>query len=458
MGTLTALMHVVTGALASDETALAATASNISNQNTAGYTRRNVTWTEGDVVTVGAGTSPGVRASVAAQRDKVLQRSVQNATEAASGSSTRLSALNQLQDLFKIDASGDDAAGIGAALSGIFNAASSLASSPGDTSLQNSLYTAAETFASTFNRAAARISSQQDSLNQQVTSSVTQVNTLAAQVAVLNQQISQAPDDSARDTLLDQRDTAVTQLSTLIDVNTVQTEAQGLNLTLSDGTPLVIGAKQMPLSTGYVSGTARIYAASAGGGEVTSAVRGGSIAGSLQARDIDIPAVRSQLDLIATAVADRVNQQNAFGTLPSGVQGGAIFSGNSAATLAVIASTGADFATEGADGVDGSNAQAIGNLQSSAIVDGKSPSASFSNLLTKLGGSVSGVDIQSTADSAILAQTTNLLAATSGVSLDQEAANLTQYQRSYEAAAKVLSIVDELLAQAINLGQVTTVS
>jgi flagellar hook-associated protein 1 FlgK len=44
------------------------------------------------------------------------------------------------------------------------------------------------------------------------------------------------------------------------------------------------------------------------------------------------------------------------------------------------------------------------------------------------------------------------------VSLDQEAANLTQYQRSYEAAAHVFSIVNTLLASAINLGQGATVA
>jgi len=46
----------------------------------------------------------------------------------------------------------------------------------------------------------------------------------------------------------------------------------------------------------------------------------------------------------------------------------------------------------------------------------------------------------------------------SGVSLDEEAGNLTQYQRSYEAAAKVFSIVDALMASALNLGVPTSVS
>jgi flagellar hook-associated protein 1 len=44
------------------------------------------------------------------------------------------------------------------------------------------------------------------------------------------------------------------------------------------------------------------------------------------------------------------------------------------------------------------------------------------------------------------------------VSLDQEAANLTQYQRSYQAASQVFSIVNTLMASALNLGEETTVT
>lgn len=459
MGTLTGLMHVVTGALAANQAAVSATAENISNLNTAGYSRRAVSWNEGDIITVGAGTSPGVRSTITAQRDRVLQRAVQNANEISAGSSTRLAALNQLQDLFKMDSSGNDAAGIGSAISGLFNAASSLAAAPGDRTALGTLFLAAQNFAETFNRAAAQISSQTGALNQQVSTSIEQVNALTKQVAALNRQLGEAPPDGARNILLDQRDSAITQLSKLIDVNTVSSEQDGLNLTLPDGTPLVSGATQLALSTSMVSGTVKIFAApSTGSREVTSVIRGGSIGGSLQVRDSDAPAVMAQLDALAVAVAASVNAQNTLGTGASGLPGTDIFSGNAAATLTVVASDGTAFATTGADGVSGSNMRALGALQASGIVAGSTPTEAFSTLLSGLGGTISGAKIQSSADSAILTQTSTQLEATSGVSLDQEAANLAQYQRSYQAAAKVLSIVNELLAQAINLGQPTTVN
>ena len=457
MGTLSAVLHLTSSALGADQTALAATAENISNQNTPGYTRRNVTWSEGDVVTVGAGTSPGVQATVTAQRDRVLQRTVQQATETSFASSTRLAALKGLQSLFNINSSGDDTSGIGSAITGFFTAASTLSATPGDSNAQQSLYTAAQTLASTLHSAASQITSQSASLSQQVATSVTQVNTLTGQIAALNTQISQTSAGDPLDTLLDQRDRLVTSLSQLVDVNSISSGNNGLSLALADGTPLVAGTTSLPLTAAVVSGAVQVYAASTtGGANVTSVLHGGSIGGALQARDEDLPAVTAQLDALASSIAIAVNTQNAAGTTASGAAGTAIFSGTTAATLTVVATGATAFASNGA--TSGSNALALSNLGDTALVSGQTPTGAFASLLSGLGSTASSAQTQSTAAAAVLSQTSTQLDAVSGVSLDQEAANLTQYQRSYEAAAKVLAIVDQLMANAINLGQETTVA
>jgi flagellar hook-associated protein 1 FlgK len=58
----------------------------------------------------------------------------------------------------------------------------------------------------------------------------------------------------------------------------------------------------------------------------------------------------------------------------------------------------------------------------------------------------------------MLTQLTSQRDSLSGVSLDEEASNLTQYQRSYQAASEVFSIANTIMASAINLGVETTVS
>jgi flagellar hook-associated protein 1 FlgK len=452
-------MHVSTSALLADQTALTATAENISNQNTDGYTRRAVVFNEGDTVSVGGAISGNVTATATAVRDRVLLRNVQQATATSSASSSRLTALDNLQSLFTLDSSGNDASGIGTAITSFFSAASSVSASPTDATAQQTMYTAAQTLASTLNRTAQQITMQTTSLNQQVASSVEQVNGLTAQVATLNQQISQQSAGDSLDTELDQRDQLVTQISKLVDVNTVSGSNNSMTLTLADGTPLVSGTQAMALTTANVSGVTRIYAASAAGGaDVTGSIQGGSIGGALQARDVDLPAVMSQLDALAGAISSAVNTQNAAGFTASGSAGGAIFSCSTAATIAVSAASASAIAVSSTSSGDGSNASAIAGLQDSALVNGQTFAGSFASLLSGLGQTASDASTASTSDAAVLTQSSTQLDDLSGVSLDQEAANLTQYQRSYEAAAKVLAVVNDLMAQAINLGTETTVT
>jgi flagellar hook-associated protein 1 FlgK len=79
-------------------------------------------------------------------------------------------------------------------------------------------------------------------------------------------------------------------------------------------------------------------------------------------------------------------------------------------------------------------------------------------LLSQIGNATAGATTDNTAQQATLTQLTTQRDSLSGVSLDDEAANLTQYQRSYQAAAKVFSVADQIMASALNLGVETTVS
>jgi flagellar hook-associated protein 1 FlgK len=449
-------MALATSALAADQAALSATADNISNQNTEGYTRRAVSWSSGDAVVLGGTTTArGITATAVAQRDNVLQRAVVMAAESSSASDTRLAALDDLQSLFKIDSSGDDASGIGAAVSDFFNAASALGSRPTDGIARQTVFTAAHALASALNRTAGQMAVQSASLNQTIEIAVAQANDLASTIASLNRQISQAAAGDDAEALLDERDLAVMKLAKLMDVNTITSSAGRMSLALSDGTPLVMGSSALPLTTGKVNGQTRIYASvSVGGAEVSAAFHGGSIGGALQVRDSDIPGVMAQLDAIAGAISSAVNTQNAEGTDVTGAPGGAIFSGSTASTLTVVARDAGAIAAS----PDGSNAADLGALQDALLVGGRTFSGAFSDTISSLGTVVFGAETKNTSDTSVLTQMMKQRDAVSGVSLDTEAANLTQFQRSYQAAAKILSIVNQLMAQAINLGTPTTVS
>jgi flagellar hook-associated protein 1 FlgK len=185
----------------------------------------------------------------------------------------------------------------------------------------------------------------------------------------------------------------------------------------------------------------------------------------LQARDQDLPTVSTALDSLAYAVGGAVNAVNEQGLDANGNAGGAIFnlpasSTGAASTISVAASgPSAIAAASWGEGTSGStNATALGAIANDPLMNGQTASQFYALMLTQLGDTVSGVSNENTTQKASLTQLTTQQSSLSSVSLDQEAANLTLYERSYEAASKVFTIVDELMASALNLGEETTVT
>ena len=107
---------------------------------------------------------------------------------------------------------------------------------------------------------------------------------------------------------------------------------------------------------------------------------------------------------------------------------------------------------------DNSNATAAANLATQAIVNGQSPSDFYSNLVSTLGASVSETTIQNTALAASVTQLQGQRDSLSAVSLNEEAANLQEFQRSYQAASQMFTILNSVYASAINLGVETAVA
>ena len=172
----------------------------------------------------------------------------------------------------------------------------------------------------------------------------------------------------------------------------------------------------------------------------------------------------TSLDQLAYAIGTAVNQQNEAGLDANGVAGQAIFTlptsaGGTAHSISVAITNPTQIAaaSTGQGATGNSNANALADLGTSALVGGQSASSYFAGLLSTVGSAASSATGDQTAQQAALDQLTTQRNALSGVSLDEEAASLTNYQRSYQAASKLFQIVDTLLEAAINLGTPTTV-
>lgn len=469
MGTLSTLLNITTEALAADQAALNTTANNVANQNTPGYAREVVNFVTGDtyIRSFTVSQTDGVIAQLPTSiRDRVLEQRVQQQTQAQSQSATVQSALSEVEGIFGLNASSTSSSltALGTAVNSFFSSLTALTSNPSASATRQQVLSAAGSLASVLNSSSSQLTQITSSLNSDVQAITGQANQLIATIAGLNGQIAvQSPNGDAG-TLEDQRQQAISQLSQLVGLQQIKTAQNGIELTTSNGGLLVAGNNSYSLSTTLVGGAVQVLAGP-NHTNVTTGLTGGSLGGTLQVLTTNIPTIQNHLDQLAYSVATAVNTQNEAGVDSNGNFGQALFTigsttAGAAGTIALATNDPALVAAAGlGEGSAGStNATALANLANANIVAGQTATGYLSSALAQVGEAASSANTDYTVQQATLTQLTSQRNALSGVSLDEEAANLTQYQRSYQAASQVFAVINSLFASAINIGVTTAVS
>ena len=257
----------------------------------------------------------------------------------------------------------------------------------------------------------------------------------------------------------DQRQQLINQLSNYIDVSEVDAGSNGLTLTTSAGSPLVVGNQSFALTTqaNTTTGFQDVYD---NGSDITSQISGGALAGEIQIRDQEIPSVQNSLDTLAYNLSTAVNTQSTKGFDLNGNPGGSLFTpltqvAGSAASLSVAITDPSLIAASGTAGPtnsgDNSNANALLALQNNNIVAGQTPLGYYSDLVFKIGNDVSTAQSTQQAGSQTLLQLQNLQGGVSGVDINEEAANLMRFQTAYQASAQVATVINTLLQTTINM-------
>ena len=473
MGTINSALSVMTGALDADQEALNVVANNVANANTAGYTEEKPDWQENAPISVGGVlVGDGVTETGAtSQRDRVLEERLDQQQQMASASSTRLTALNNIQALFTPDSGSSSATAgdIGSDITSFFDSFSSLESDPTDNALREQVLSSASTLAGDISSAASSLNSQSAAIDQEATGVVSQVNSLTSAIAQLNLSIESSSPNSDAGTLEDQRQQDLSRLSQLIGINQVTTENNGLSVTTTSGQLLVSEGQSTQLTTGTVNGVTDFFL---GGTDITSqlASGGGQLGGYLTARDVDIPGALSSLDQLAYSVSTSVNAQNNAGKDLNGVTGAPanplyIFKeqaqvAGSAEAMSVIMTDPSQVAAAGAGSGtgDNSNAVTLAGLANGLIVNGQTPINYYSNFVSTLGSTVSEVQTENTAQNASVTQLQTQNNALSTVNLNDEAAAMSTLENSYQAASQVFTLLNTIMASALNLGEETAVA
>jgi flagellar hook-associated protein 1 len=468
MGTISSAMSLITAALDADQAALNVTSNNVANASNEAYTREVPNWSENQPIYInGTGYGQGVTVTGGvSQRDRVLDQRLQQQQQLGASSTSLLTALTTLQNNFA-PASGTSTSGnIGTDITNFFDAYTQLESDPTSNPLRQQILSDATTLAGDISSTAASLNAQQSSLDQSAGTVAVQVNAITTSLAQVNAQIQSLSPNSDAGTLEDERQSDLSQLSQLIGINEITTEQNGMSITTTGGQLLVSEGNSYPITTGSVNGVTHFFVGST---DITSdlASGGGELGGLVTARDQSIPTTLASLDQLAYGLSTSINTVNNAGTDMDGDNGNAgnIFNAptqvaGSAAAMSVVMTDPNKIAAAGLGlGTgDDSNAVAAWNLSTSAIIGGETPSNFYSNLVSTLGATVSEATTQNTALTASVSQLQSQVNSLSGVSLDDEASNLEQFQRSYQAASQVFTILNSIMASALNLGVETSVA
>jgi flagellar hook-associated protein 1 FlgK len=467
MGTLISVLNISREALAAEQSAVNATANNVANQNTPGYTREVPNFVAQDTYQLnGQRVGDGVLiASTTSVRDRVLEQRVQQQTQIQSQSATIQSALSDVESIFGVTSTttSSSVTQLGTAVNAFFSSLTALAANPSDGPTRQQVLSTASTLSSTFNAESSQISQITSSLEGSALNIVGQANTLLSTIASLNAKIATQSPNADAGVLEDQRQQAINQLSQYIGLDQIATSNNEIDITTSNGGVLVSGPNSYPLSASILGGTVTVLAGP-NNTNVTSGLTGGSLGGTLQALTTSIPPLLGQLDTLAYSIATAVNTQNEAGVDANGNPGAALFTigttaPGSAATITTATSNGSLVATAAAgEGSTGNtNASALAALGTALIAGGQTASSYLASTLATIGEAATAANNDSTLQQATLTQLQTQRDSLSGVSLDEEAADLSQYQRSYQAASQLFSIIDTLFASALNLGVETTV-
>ncbi len=464
------VMHTGRSGMVASRAAIATTGHNIANTNTEGYSRQRVD-TEANVPTDGVGRrntiGQGVKLTqVSRVNDEYVEKELRNGTRDLGHYEEKGASLRQLEDVFN-ELNGD---GLNRLMSRFFNEFRKLGNDPNNEAIRQSVREATQALVTDFHRLRQEVESVQQHIDSRISGYAGEINSLTTEIRDLNQQIKAAvvgggsPND-----LMDNRDVALKKLSSFFDVSVHKDKDGALNVDIRGVGPLITGPQAEAFSVarspadehGKPENALDIKTSASASSNVTHRLRGGKLGALVEVRDKTLSGVLSRLDDLAYSVSSYVNEIHKQGVTRDGFTGVDYFKGLQSKERAsekiglsdAIASNTNNIAAAFEKDAPGDNrvALAISQLQFQKLMnDGQTTADDWYNSI------VSDIGVVRNRNESALGQTKNIMTnlervrdQISGVSLDEETANLLQFQHAFAASAKVITVADQLLDEVL---------
>jgi flagellar hook-associated protein 1 FlgK len=321
---MTSLISLGLSGLTADQTALSVTGQNIANVDTPGYTEQTAEFaTEPPQYTPQGWLGTGVDIQTVQRQYNTL---LAQQSQGAANSVAQLTAFSTLATSVS-NMIGDQTTGISASLSNFSKAVATVADNPTSSASRSALISQTQTLVNQFQTYGTQLSQDTTSVNAQIGTEVTTINTLSQGIAQLNGEITADQGSSGQppNDLLDQRDNLLNQLATHVSISTTNGSNGAVNVVIGNGQSLVNGTQAATLAASASPTDASQQTISmktqSGTVDVTSNIAGGTLGGLLDSVTQVIDPALDALGQIAAQATQLINTQNNSGLDLNGVQG-----------------------------------------------------------------------------------------------------------------------------------------
>lgn len=347
--------------------------------------------------------------------------------------------------------------GLSTSLSQFFNSFQSLSASPSSITERQTVLTTAQTLASRLQQIDGRLGELNRSLNESVSEDVDSTNKLLTNIADLNDQIvsSEFAGAVAND-LRDLRQSRLEDLAKLVNIETSTQSNGAVNVSIN-GNLLVSDKNVQDTLQTYDGGSGQLLVRTA-----TSAtpltLTGGSLQGTIDVRDGAVSQLRTEINTFSSKLISEVNGAHRAGYSLSGDTGADFFTGTDASDIAVNTTLWNDPAKIQASGdasAPGDNQVALQLAQLAnvrhASLGTRTFSEKYGQTVAALGLSLSSTNSRLNDQQLVQNMLQSQRDSVSGVSIDEEMTELVKYQKAFQASARLVTTIDDMLNEVMNL-------
>lgn len=450
-----------------NQSALQTTSHNIANRATEGYSRQRVDIQTSPAVSEGGhriGTG-AMAAGISRTNNPWLEKQIEREGSNLSFTEGRATGLQKVESVFNEQT----VKGLSGSITDFFNSFRELASSPESAVARTVVRDTSASMVKNFQDIDRQVDGLTADLNRQIETGVSEVNQFTKEIADLNNKILsvEITGASANDER-DRRDLLVKKLAEKVDISYAEDEKTGmLNITAGKTGILVAGTSYEQLRTSRTEDnkTQVLFELSKGGMvvDISDQFKRGSIGGAIDVRDNIISDIKNHIEVLSYNISNEVNKAHVEGFDRNGQQGQLLFDIPQDGQYVIAdlklnqsilndASLIAAAAKPNSVG-DNTTANVIHSLQSKALMeDGKYTFDDFYNAkVGQIGMLTQRENSAYETQKNVVDQLKNTREGISGVNLDEEAAKMIEFQKSFEASARVIKMADEMFETVLSM-------